>query len=140
LRGDLRTKIPQAEALVARLIEQRLLLSDVRPMVGSGEPVEVIEVAHEAPLRQWQTLHRWLKDLSAALSAAESLRRCANEWQRSRGDEALLVHTAHRLQAAEALLSDERLDGRVESIDQEYLAACRRHENRQVQEREEQIR
>jgi hypothetical protein len=39
-RVDLRTKIPRAEAMVARLIEQRLLLSDVRPMAGSGEPVD----------------------------------------------------------------------------------------------------
>lgn len=138
-REALRTKIPQAEALVARLIEQRLLLSDVRPIPSSGEPIEVIEVAHEALLRQWETLQRWLKDLSAALSVAESLRRSANDWHRSNGDEALLVHTAHRLQAAEALLSDERLEGRVESIDREYLAACRRREHKQAQEREDKL-
>src|ERR1700722_329952 len=139
-RQALRTKIPQAEAMVARLIEQRLLLSDVRPIASGDEPVEVIEVAHEALLRQWETLQRWLKDLSTDLSVAESLRRAANDWHRSNGDEAMLVHTAHRLQAAEALLSDERLEGRVESIDREYLAACRRREHRQVQEREEQLR
>jgi uncharacterized protein YacL (UPF0231 family) len=106
-------------------------------MASGDEQVEVIEVAHEALLRQWETLQHWLKDLSAALSVAESLRRSANEWRRSHGDEALLVHTAHRLQAAEALLSDERLEGRVESIDREYLAACRSREHVQVKEREE---
>ncbi len=97
-------------------------------MAGGGEPIEVVEVAHEALLRQWETLERWLREFVAALSAAESMRRSANDWQRSHGDEALLVHTAHRLQAAEALLSDERLEGRFEPIDRDYLAACRQRD------------
>ena len=30
-------------------------------MAGGGEPVEVVEVAHEALLRQWDTLQNWLQ-------------------------------------------------------------------------------
>ena len=140
LREAMRKKLPQSDALVSRLIEQRLLLADSRRMADGAEPVEVVEVAHEALLRQWDTLERWLRELAAALSASESIRRSANDWHRSNRDEALLVHTAHRLQSAEAVFSDERLEGRFEPVDGEYLAACRERDRRELQEREEQLR
>ena len=140
LREAMRKKLPQSDALVSRLIEQRLLLADSRRMADGAEPVEVVEVAHEALLRQWDTLERWLRELAAALSASELIRRSANDWHRSNRDEALLVHTAHRLQAAEAVFSDERLEGRFEPVDGEYLAACRERDQRELQEREEQLR
>ena len=140
LRDVIRKKLPQADALVSRLIEQRLLLADSRRMGEGVELVEVVEVAHEALLRQWDTLERWLREFSAALSASETIRRAGNDWERGSRDEALLVHTAHRLEAAEALLSDQRLDGRFEAVDGEYLAACRQRDRRELQEREEQLR
>jgi hypothetical protein len=108
-------------------------------MMENGPKVEVVEVAHEAMLRQWETLQRWLKELSASLIAAESLRRAANDWRRGHGDEALLVHTAHRLDVAEALLCDERLEGRFDSGDRKYVSACRVRQRRMTQEREEQL-
>ena len=140
LRDILRRKLPQADAMVSRLIEQRLLLADSRRMTDGAEPVEVVEVAHEALLRQWDAMERWLREFGAALSASESIRRAANDWERGSRDEALLVHTAHRLEAAEALLSDQRLEGRFEAVDGEYLAACRQRDRRELQEREEQLR
>ena len=140
LREGMRSKLPQADAMVSRLIEQRLLLADSRRVADGAELVEVVEVAHEALLRQWETLERWLREFSAALSASESIRRAANDWERASRDEALLVHTAHRLEAAEVLLSDQRLEGRFEAVDGEYLAACRQRDRRELQEREEQLR
>ena len=140
LREAIRRKLPQADALVSRLIEQRLLLADSRRMADGAEPVEVVEVAHEALLRQWDAMERWLREFGAALSASESIRRAASDWQRGSRDEALLVHTAHRLEAAEALLSDQRLEGRFEAVDGEYLAACRQRARRELEEREEQLR
>ena len=50
------------------------------------------------------------------------------------------MHTAHRLEAAEALLSDQRLEGRFEAVDGEYLAACRQRDRRELEEREDQLR
>lgn len=140
LRDVLRQRLPQGDALVSRLVEQRLLLADSRRMADGAEPVEVIEVAHEALLRQWDAMERWLREFAAALSASEAIRRSANDWQRSKGDEALLVHTAHRLQGAEALLADELLEGRFEAVDGEYLAACRERDRRGLEEREDQLR
>ena len=139
-RQAIREKLPQADAVMSRLVEQRLLLVDYRRMAEGEVPVEVIEVAHEALLRQWDTLERWLRDFAEALSASESIRRSASDWHRSNRDEVLLVHTAHRLAAAEALLSDERLEGRFEAVDGEYLAACRERDRRELQLREGQLR
>ena len=46
---------PASHALVQALIEKRLLLSDMR----DGE--QVVEVAHESLLRQWDILAKWLE-------------------------------------------------------------------------------
>ena len=140
LQSSLRQELPQADALVSRLIEQRLLLADARRVADGGEPVEVVEVAHEALLRQWDTLERWLREFAEALSASELIRRSANDWHRGHRDEVLLVHTAHRLDAAEAVFSDKRLAGRFEPVDEEYLAACRQRDKRVLEERENQLR
>ena len=140
LREAMRKKLPQSDALVSRLIEQRLLRADSRRITDGAEPTEVVEVAHEALLRQWDPLERWLSDFATDLSTSESIRRSAKDWHRNKRDEALLVHTAHRLQAAEAVFSDERLEGRFEPVDGEYLAACRQRDRQELQEREDQLR
>lgn len=141
MRWAIREAAPQLDALVSRLVEQRLLLSDARPVPGGGLEVlaEVVEVAHEALLRQWSALEEWLRLFASDLSNAETLRRAANDWQRSGRDEALLVHTRGRLEAAESLLSDERLKGRFEAGDEAYVAACWARDRRQLQEREAQL-
>lgn len=142
VRQAIREAAPQLDALVSRLVEQRLLLSDARPLPGGGPGVlaVVVEVAHEALLRQWSLLEQWLRLLAADLSNAETLRRAAHDWQRSGRDEALLVHTRGRLEAAESLLSDERLKGRFEAADEAYVAACRARDRRELQERETQLK
>ena len=141
-RKAIQNAAPQADALVSRLVEQRLLLSDARPLGKAGESdeiAEVVEVTHEALLRQWDLLERWLRAFSADLSNAETIRRAANDWERSGRDEAMLVHTKGRLEAAETLLADVRLKGRFETVDERYLAACRARDRRELQEREAQL-
>ena len=140
LREAICRKLPEADALVSRLIEKRLLLADSRRLAEGAEPVEVVEVAHEALLRQWEPLERWLREFGAALSAAESIRRAANDWERGKRDEVLLVHSAHRLESAEAMLADQRLEGRFDTVDGEYIAACRQRDRQALAEREEQLR
>lgn len=56
LRQAMRRKLPQADAMVSRLIEQRLLLAHSRRLADGAEPVEVVEVAQEALLRQWDAM------------------------------------------------------------------------------------
>ena len=139
LRAAIRGTAPQADALVERLIEQRLLVSDVRQMSQAEEPVKVVEVAHEALLRQWGTLERWLRSFADDLAAVESIRRATVDWDSGQRDEVLLVHTAHRLQAAEAMLANELFKSRFEALDEQYLASCRERDRRELLAREEQL-
>ena len=46
--------------LLERLISVRLLVRDRRKMAGSEDETVVMEVAHEALLRQWPSLAVWL--------------------------------------------------------------------------------
>ncbi|MEO6320211.1 MAG: toll/interleukin-1 receptor domain-containing protein, partial [Polaromonas sp.] len=139
VRKALRQDIPGADALVSRLVEQRLLVADKRPLTSGVDPVEVVEVAHEALLRQWDTLAQWLREFEVRLAASELIRRAAKDWEQGNKDKALLVHTAHRLDAAEKVLSDERLAGRFEAVDKAYLAACRERDRQALQDREYQL-
>ncbi|MCY1390223.1 Protein TolB [compost metagenome] len=140
LRQQLQLQGPQVDAVVSRLIEQRLLLTDLRATEAGTEPVEVIEVAHEALLRQWEPLERCLREFATDLSAAESIRRATNDWARGNCDKTLLIHTAHRLQAAEALFTDERMKGQFKPQVQQYLSACRERDQDALKIREQQLR
>ncbi|MGH8660701.1 MAG: beta-propeller domain-containing protein, partial [Burkholderiales bacterium] len=132
---------PEARPLIERLIERRLLVRDRRKIEGRAEDVVVVEVAHEALLRQWPTLTVWLDEDLHALKILDAVQRAAAEWAKNREEassgEAWLVHTGERLVAAEAVRrrSDfERLlgpDGRA------YLEACRARDERVRQEKEE---
>lgn len=139
-RDSVRALGPGAEALVARLVEQRLLRADARAVADGGALSEIVEVTHEALLRQWDLLERWLQAFAAELANAEALRRAARDWERSGHDDAMLVHRKGRLEAAEALLADARLRGRFEPRDEQYVSACRGRERREIEEREAQLR
>jgi WD40 repeat protein len=140
LRSEIRSDSPETDAIVGRLIDQRLLRSDLRRVTDGEEPVEVVEIAHEALLRQWEFLERWLTAMSAELAMVEAVRRCAVDWQKSNFDEEMLVHVEHRLRAAEVLLTDSKTKHRFSVVDTRYLVACRGLADRRTREREEQLR
>ncbi len=140
LRSDLRQALgAEGDALISRLVEQRMLVADAGVGDSGGPAAETIEIAHEALLRQWGVMQRWLAEMKERLTAVENLRRSASDWQRNSRDDALLVHTSHRLRAAEALQQDEQLRHRLDVGDREYLAACRARDDRTAREREEEL-
>src|SRR5262249_32785318 len=63
--------------LLERLLEQRLLVRDRRALDGHEGDTVVIEVAHEALVRQWPALARWLDDDAAELKTLDAVRRAA---------------------------------------------------------------
>ncbi len=84
LRAEMRRDLPpEAAALVTRLIEQRLLVTDSRKIASSSELVEVVEVAHEA------VREKWLRPAHA--TALPALLRAAD-------GNALMVELAHKSQ------------------------------------------
>ena len=132
-------EIPEeARPLLERLIEQRLLVRDRRRLEGRADAV-VVEVAHEALLRQWPMLTEWLREDVRALKTLDAVQRAAAEWAKNREEaakgEVWLVHTGERLRTAEALRRADflRLLG---TQGQGYLEACRARDDRLRQEKE----
>lgn len=133
-----------ARPLLERLIDARLLVRDRRMLLGREEAV-VVEVAHEALLRQWPLLAIWLDQDAEALKTLDAVQRAASEWisesARTRGEsadgEAWLLHGGERLALADACQRRpdfQRLLG-AEAV--AYLDACRAREKRIREEREE---
>ncbi|MFS8980799.1 TIR domain-containing protein [Cupriavidus necator] len=127
-------ELPAASyAVVERLIGHRLLLRDRRKV--DGEEVIVVEVAHEALLRQWPTLTAWLDADADALKTVDTVLRAAYEWEKNDQGMAWLAHTGERLTGAEALRQRadfERLLGEEGIL---YLRACRERDEEEQRRR-----
>jgi hypothetical protein len=116
------SEIPtEAVPLIQRLVEQRLLSSDV-----TKDGTSTIEPAHETLLRQWGVLRQWLQEDMGLLIVMDDLKRAAQNWAKNQKDAAWLTHAAGRLKAAEQLTGRKDLAAKLESVDRAYLAACRR--------------
>jgi formylglycine-generating enzyme required for sulfatase activity len=111
----------EAQLLIALLVEQRLLATDVVKETGE----RTIEPAHEALLRQWVQLQDWLAEDAALLGMLEGVKRAARDWLANGKNSAWLVHTANRLHAADRLVRERPdLSANLRQADQDYLAAC----------------
>jgi tetratricopeptide (TPR) repeat protein len=87
-----RTELPaRSLAVVDLFVEARLLLRDRRP--SGGADADIIEVAHEALLREWPALHGWLEADREFLIGKDQLTEHIANWRNARPgqkDEALL--------------------------------------------------
>jgi hypothetical protein len=110
-------------ALVERLVGQRLLVSDRRPI--AGQMVNVVEVAHEAILRQWPPLVSWIEEERDSLRSRDILLAAAMEWRAHGEVEVWLVHRGTRLADAEELTEKEDFAPTITADALAYLSACR---------------
>lgn len=119
---------PRAHRLLQRFVEARLLVSRQE----AGE--RVVEVSHEALLRNWPRLRRWLREDRNNLRLLEEVRRAAEEWQVNGRKEAWLSHHGERLTAAEAMARTPRFAEQLGQTATAYLSACAER-RRQEEER-----
>ena len=78
-----RAEIPaEAWPLIDRFAERRLLIRDRRKI--AGQDLEVVEVAHEALLREWRELHEALLAEREFLVAKAQLEQDVAEWRAAR--------------------------------------------------------
>lgn len=115
--------------LLERLIKARLLLRDRRKWEGETQEIVIVEVAHEAFLRQWDILVQWLDAEANNLKALESVQRTASDWINNNRMDDWLIHGGERLAMAEKIRIRSNF-GRRHGVDgNAYLAACRTKEN-----------
>jgi hypothetical protein len=81
-----------------------------------GHPV--VEIAHEALLRQWSYLNQWITETQDDLRLLKSLRLAAGEWERSERDANLLWRPG-RLEAVQGMVM--RLQPQLDAITQDFI-------------------
>jgi WD40 repeat protein len=108
------------------------LLADAVLVVTSWNEVtqqEEVEVAHEALIRNWGKLGRWLNEDLVNLRLRDNISEAAKDWAQRPEDESMLLHRGSRLAAAEALLNIESFP--VTEKERRYVEACTALSNRQ---------
>jgi class 3 adenylate cyclase/tetratricopeptide (TPR) repeat protein len=136
-----RRDIPEeARLLIDLLVEERLLTTDsqtTRDQVTGAETQTItIEPAHEALLRQWSLLERWLLEDFGLLATLEGIKRAARDWEANGSTEEWLTHQGLRLSEASALDDRPDLAAQLEPRDRAYLHACETREVDAAAERE----
>lgn len=109
---------PTSRAFVERLVRSSILTRDTR------DGTTVIEIAHEALLRQWDLLRRWLDSAASDLRIREGVKRAATDWDTNERAQSWLVHKDVRLAAARRILSDPGYRADVGDLGEAYVAAC----------------
>ncbi len=113
----------EARGLIDRLIDRRLLVIDRRA------EETVIEVAHEALLRRWPTLRRWLDEERAALQTQQEVDRASSAWSQNTRGADWLAHRGARLAEAEAVAHRADFAAIFTGVPRAYLDACRQAED-----------
>jgi hypothetical protein len=131
---ELSSVVSRQSSVVELYGRYRLLTFDHDPQ--TREPT--VEVAHEALIRSWGRLRKWLDASRDDLRAQRRLAAAAREWQQSRHDSSFLADSA-RLAQFEALTTSSDLALNQEELD--YLgASLHERDRREIEERERQQR
>ncbi|MEM9535017.1 MAG: TIR domain-containing protein [Cyanobacteria bacterium P01_E01_bin.45] len=127
-----RDRMPgQAEPLLNKFVDARLIVSD-----RDREGRETLEVAHEALLRTWPQLVRWLEEDRTKLGIVAKLKRAAQDWVQGEKSAEHLVHREGLLQVAKELLEQEQRFAPDEGSEEKaYLDACIEAQRKRERER-----
>jgi hypothetical protein len=115
----------RVEHVLNRLIYQERL---VKLTQGETEADDQIEVAHEALVRNWETLEKWLDEEREALRLRQRLTAAAEQWAR-------LGKTADALLRG-ALLEEAQRYGNLNELEKEFITASRSEIEAAERERE----
>jgi len=119
----------EVEHVVRALVDARMLT------VGGGTGDQWVDVSHEALIRGWPTLRRWLDDDRAGLRVHRRLTEAAAEWERLDRDTGTLFRGARLAEAAEWR---RRNDDVLNPLERDFLdasVALEKRERRLAQRR-----
>jgi hypothetical protein len=120
------SEIPsEARRLIRRLIEHRLLATDVAQDTGEV----AIELAHEAVLRRWGLLRGWLNEDIETLLTLKSVKDSALDRTANRGPRAWFTHARNRLEEAERPKGRDDLALHLRPAERDYLVQRQQREN-----------
>lgn len=119
------TDLPESSReLVERFVDKRILIRDDRTWrEGEGEGQDVVEIALESFLGQWQELAGWLDEEAENLKAADDLLRDAERWRANHNDP-MFLYGDRRLKRGEELSATATF-GRKLLPTREFLLASR---------------
>ncbi len=119
---------PEENLVVDAFVTASLLVSDHDPADPGG--VAIVEVAHEALLRQWPPLREAIETDRAVLRVRSELERLAADWLQGRRDDSYLLRGG-RLALVEHWA--ERRPGVLDPLEQEFLDASRSVARRELE-------
>ena len=99
-------------------------------LVNLVQETQLIDIAHEALIRDWKKLHDWVQDNRIDLKFRQTITQAAHDWENNSKKEEDLVHFGSRLEAAKALLEKEFLS----PIEAEYVEACKKRYRSQLEQ------
>jgi WD40 repeat protein/energy-coupling factor transporter ATP-binding protein EcfA2 len=130
LKKDLITSRQSADLVnevVSKLSTARLIVTDRLQARSDSEEGEIVEVAHEALIRYWGELKKWVSVNRDAIRVARKIEDAAREWQ-SNGkleDEAYLMQGT-KLVEAENFLQDYADLNLLSNLSSEFVAVSRK--------------
>ena len=135
LKPELMTeKYPQSdlEEVIQLLADEKLIVTDEQADKGDvAQRVVVIDVAHEALIRHWQQLRRWLDENRDALRKQREIEEDAQIWVDH--DKPLtqgFLWVGYKLAEAEKVLQEYAATVTLSTLSQEFLEECRKQELR----------
>jgi WD40 repeat protein len=111
------------ESAVSSLAEARLLT--VSSAKGTGE--RLVDVSHEALIRGWPLLRRWVDEDRQGLLVHRRLTEAAQEWKRFSRDDSLLYRGPRLVEARQW---QERNEAALNELEREFLATSVQREER----------
>ena len=120
----------EVDAVVRALVDARMLTTG-----GGGGGEQWVDVSHEALIRGWPRLRRWLDDDRAGLRVHRRLTEATEEWERLDRDAGTLFRGARLVEAVEWRRRNEDV---LNPLEREFLdasAASAKREQRQAQRR-----
>ncbi|MEO0932288.1 MAG: pentapeptide repeat-containing protein [Cyanobacteria bacterium J06641_2] len=115
------------DEVVQKLADEKLIVTDEKiAKGGTSERVAVIDVAHEALIRHWTLLRRWVDENRDKLRQKRKIEAAAEEW-RDKGNSKDYLLTGKQLRDAKTFHKEEAENLTLSNLSCEFIKKSIRH-------------